>query len=100
MGLLKDLSTNIGLEIKDAYFNIGNLSGNQNIIQFTLNAYVDRNAYLEGKASIETRTYSFIPDSSDSALNIFRQIYAYAKEIDDYKDAIDVLEEGQAPIIS
>jgi cobalamin biosynthesis Co2+ chelatase CbiK len=44
---------------------------------------------------IKREFINFKPDVSDSAKNFIKQIYEYLKTLDNFKDAVDLLDEGQ-----
>lgn len=100
MGFLKNVVADNGLEAPNAYHRIDSLSGNQEVVNFTITAYPSFAFYQNNKLiqPLTSKQYSFKPDVNDNAPNFFRQAYAHSKELDDYQDTIDVLEEGQAPL--
>lgn len=98
MGLIKSITLNSGLEVNDAYFRIDSLHSDQVSCDITITAYISREAYLGGKAFLSAERHDFKPETDDDAPNIFRQAYAYLKSVDDYRDAEDVLEDGQTPL--
>lgn len=101
MGLRKDLETKTGLFVRLAYFRIDVLSVKQDEVNFNLMAYVSREDFLNGKDYLQYENYSFKPDmSEEKTLNIYKQAYAYIKNLEEYKNAIDVLENGQVPLHS
>ena len=46
---------------------------------------------------LQTKNYSFIPNIEDAAQNFIKQGYKYLKTLDEYKDATNLLDEGQTP---
>lgn len=100
MGLLQDIILPSGIDVKNAYFRVENFGGNNESIDVTITAYLDRQAFLTNKSSLIEKSYVIPHDINDDALNIVRQVYAYLKEKEGFQDAVDVLEEGQTPLES
>lgn len=88
------LSKNIifkGLTINSAYLKIDSLSGNKNSMDINLGVYANK----DSNESLEQRFYNFAPSVADTAPNTFKQGYEYLKTLDEYKDAVDLLDEEQ-----
>lgn len=98
MGLRKNHKTSSGLNINNAYYRVTSLESDHKVTRFFLAVYVSRDEFLMGRGALELENHLFNPDVSDDAPNFFRQAYAYLKSIDNYEDAVDVLEEGQTPL--
>lgn len=93
MALQKTIISSTGLEIENAYIKIINYTcDNDNVVQATLVAFVSHQFSIEGKSPIEgsKNTITLVDtDYSDNAINAKKQIYDYAKTLDDYKGATD-----------
>lgn len=100
MGVKQKHEATSGLVVDDAYFRIQYIYGDKNMLYVDFATFVSRNHALEGRPSISINTYSFVPDVRDNALNFYRQAYAYIKRREEFKNAVDVLEEGQVPLVS
>lgn len=76
------------LSFPAAYFEIVFLSGTKDMITIQLNAYDDSQ-----KANlIDQFSFSFTPDTSANAKDIFTQGYDYIKSIAEFSGAVDVLD--------
>jgi hypothetical protein len=73
-----------------AYFQITDFSGLKDVI-----IHVTVFDSAEKNNVIDQLPYTFSLDVRDTAKNILKQGYEYLKTLDEYKEAIDVLEEGQ-----
>ena len=95
MALQRNINLNSGIQITNGYSRIDSISGSKNGITFTLNSYLNRQAYENGKEYIEHRELSFIPSVKDNSSNWIKQSYNYLKTLEEFKDAVDLLDEGQ-----
>jgi hypothetical protein len=77
--------------ISNAYFRIDNLNGNKNGINIILGIYSNK----DSSKAIETKLYTFVPNVLDNSKNFIKQGYEYLKTLDEFKDAVDLLDEGQ-----
>lgn len=94
MALSKNIIKNIyGKEItfENVYIKITNISGNKKLVILTVSIYSDNTQ----NNLIEMKEYNFIPNVENDAPNFIRQGYEYLKTLDEYKDVIDLLDEGQ-----
>ncbi|MCM3110690.1 hypothetical protein [Lederbergia lenta] len=96
MGLLKDIRTDSGILVRDAYFRVDTISCNKDICNISLLSYINRNAFLQGKSFVTTESHTFSPDLTAGAPNLFQQAYDYLKTIEDFEDAEDVIEIDQS----
>ncbi|WP_257063424.1 hypothetical protein [Priestia megaterium] len=74
-----------------AYHEISSYSGTKEKTDFIMSVYDNS----EKTNLIDQKSYSFSPDIQEGAANIITQAYNYLKTMDEYKDAVDVLEQGQ-----
>jgi hypothetical protein len=95
MALQKTVTLNNGLQVQNAYIRIDTVSGYKSNITISVNSYVSQQDFKDGKGYLEQKFYNFIPNVEDDSKNIFKQGYYYLKTLDEYKDSIDILEEGQ-----
>ncbi|MEK4721526.1 hypothetical protein NST66_29010 [Priestia sp. FSL W8-0524] len=95
MALNKSILLESGLEVTDAYHRIETYNGDKKELKFTLVSYLDKTAATEGKAALREETFSCPPNLADYSYNFIKQGYQYLKTLDQFKDAIDVLEVGQ-----
>lgn len=94
MAISKTVTSETGLVIENAYIRVFEYHCIGNTINARLRAYVNRQAANDGKAHIEGSEdiLTFDGDYSDNAPNAKKQIYEYAKTLEKYEDAVDVLE--------
>lgn len=96
MGLLKTIMFRDSLEIKDAYHRIDITSSADGKCSATINCYTTRDSYLNGDSYLTQKVVSFSLKYGMSVGSDKNQGYNYIKTLEDYQDAIDVYEEGQA----
>jgi hypothetical protein len=74
-----------------AYVEITFISGDK----YNLDIYVTIYNNQSKQDVLDKTSYRFSLDITDNGLNPYKQGYNYMKTLEEYKDAIDVLEEGQ-----
>ena len=79
-----------GIEAKDAYAKIGNISGDKDLISFDLDYYFNQRARSNNKQSLETETYVLNYDTNSGC--VFEQCYNYLKSLPKFEGCVDVLE--------
>lgn len=79
------------LIFNNAYIQIVFLSGSKNGLKISVNMYDSKNK----ENIIHKEDYTFIPSVSDDSKNFIKQGYEFLKTLDEYKDALDVLEDDQ-----
>lgn len=79
------------LVFSDAYIEIVSLTGTKNKIRINVNTY-DTNSK---ENLIKMEEYSFTPSIEDGSENFIKQGYEFLKTLEEFKGAIDILEEGQ-----
>lgn len=93
MALSKTLKRKIygkDILIEDCYMKITNINGSKDKITLEVTIYSNDKIY-----QIDTQSYTFVPDVSDSSTNFIKQGYDYLKTLDEYSGCIDLLDEGQ-----
>lgn len=75
--------------VSNAYIKIDKLTGDKTKISLVIGIYTEKNGTL-----IDTDTYEFVPDTSDTAKIIFKQAYEQLKT-NKYTTATDLLDEEQ-----
>lgn len=95
MGLKMSMTLDSGIPVPQAYIRIGRLEDNNKFLTIYVDSYYDHQSFLDGKNSIQSRSYNFPADVTDSAKNYRKQGYEFMKTLSDFQDADDVLEEGQ-----
>ena len=77
-------------ELKNAYISVVNITGTKSSMSCVI-SIID-----EKKQTVyQHKKYDFVPDVSEGAENIYKQVYKYLKTCDEFRDAEDVLEAGQ-----
>lgn len=79
------------LSFPAAYFEIVYLSGTKEMITVQLNAYDNKNK----ENLIDQFSFSFTPDTSSNAKDIFAQGYSYIKTLPNFSGAIDTTDGEQ-----
>lgn len=79
------------LMIENAYIKILSLKCTKESVHMTVGTYKTRNASVPLKVEV----FDFIPDVSTKSDNFIKQGYEYLKNLLQYADAIDILEEDQ-----
>ncbi|WP_110928421.1 hypothetical protein [Bacillus massiliglaciei] len=87
-----------GVVAETAYAYIKSLTETDgSIVSFQLFIYYTKKMKDENKDPLYTRSFTFVPDILDDSLNYRKQGYNFLKTEELFKNAINVLEEGQTP---
>lgn len=76
---------------ESCYAQILDYAGNKDTANISVVIYDNSNK----ENIIDKIPYTFKLDTSDVAVNIIKQGYEYLKTLEEYKDAVDLLDEGQ-----
>lgn len=96
MALQKKTTLKIGMEVENAYFRIEYIEGTKKEVTFCLAVYLDQQSCLDGRAELESSYYTFTPIITETSLNHWKQAYEYLKTLEEFADAVDILEnEGE-----
>lgn len=95
MAFMKNIILNNGLSVENAYIRIDTVAGYKGRLDISVNSYLSKESFLGKQGYLEQKIYNFIPSVEDSSSNFIKQGYEYLKTLDEYKDAIDLLDEGQ-----
>jgi len=79
------------ITLPKAYIKIDGLNGTKELINLSIGIYTSKDGN-----KIVSYNQAFKPDITDAAKNFIKQGYEYLKTLDEYKDAMDLLDEGQA----
>jgi hypothetical protein len=83
MALQKKLNTVYGVEIPNAYFQVGNvIIQNKSSISFNVNSYKD-------KSFQSITTFQYICDYDINGENPIKQAYLHLKTLPEFVDAVD-----------
>lgn len=96
MAISKDIILNNGLTVNKAYIRIDTVNGYKGGLDISVNSYISQDAFMKGQGYMEQKMYNFVPSVEDTALNFIKQGYEYLKTLEEYRDAVDLLDEGQA----
>lgn len=88
MALKTDVERESGLVIDDAYLRVVKFSGTKSYLDFTLNIYVNRQAYDKGRYAVSSKFYNM---SFDKDRNLFRQMHEYLRALPEYEDAVEAI---------
>lgn len=81
-----------GLVAPDAYHRIDTVSGHSGSLIISVNCYASREMYEQGAPYLEQDLYTFAPDTSSNAKEVFTQGYEFLKNLPEFAEASDVLE--------
>lgn len=90
MALLVDKKLENGIELNKCYAKIGSIYGDKNYINFSLDYYYNKEYRVGNSPSICSETYGFNYALEDKC--IIDVCYEYLKTLDDFENAIDVIE--------
>lgn len=89
MAVQQNIELQNGLIVNDAYVRIDTVAGYKGAITISVNSYVSQQDFLDGKPYLEQRFYTFTPDVSPTAKEMWTQGYEYLKTLDEYAGAVD-----------
>jgi hypothetical protein len=92
MAFSKD-TTEKGLQIQNAYFKITNIAGTKEMVYLTLSVFTSKIMSNNLENSLNNYAYNFIPSQDDNSVRWDKQGYKYLKNLEEYKDATDLLDE-------
>ncbi|MEY8763327.1 MULTISPECIES: hypothetical protein [Clostridium] len=78
-------------QLDNCYIKIDDYKGDKTSINVTVGIYKDKTLTQK----YNQKQYTFTPDISDLSKNFIKQGYEYLKTLDEYKDAVDLLDQGQ-----
>jgi hypothetical protein len=81
-----------GIVVNGAYARIDSISGFKGGIDFSLNFYVSQSEFTDGNGYFKQKMHHFVPSVEDDAPNFIKQGYEYLKTLNEFENAIDVLE--------
>ena len=79
------------LMFTDTYIKINKIDGNKQNLKIIVNIYTNSDCVI----LLDAKEYNFTPSIADNSVNFLKQGYDYLKTLDEYKDTIDLLDEGQ-----
>lgn len=82
----------IGISSNNAYAKIESVNGNKDLLDILVAFYLNEESRTNNKSYIEIKNYLFKPNMSDTGENFIKQGYEYLKTLDEYRDAIDLLD--------
>lgn len=98
----KDMLKNVGfdylttkvedsLTFTDAYIKINKLDGDKSNLKIIVNFYESSDCSI----LLDAQEHNFTPSVADNSVNFLKQGYEYLKTLDEFKDVVDLLDEGQ-----
>lgn len=79
------------LTFTDTYIKINKIEGSKNNLKIIVNVYTNSDCSV----LLDIKQYNFTPSVEDMSFNFIKQGYEYLKTLKEYKDAVDLLDEGQ-----
>ena len=76
--------------LESSYIKIDVVTSNKELCSIDVGIYDSKNG-----TRLIIKQYNFIPNIKDGCDNFIKQGYDYLKTLDEYKDATDLLDEGQ-----
>lgn len=98
MALRKSIETDMGFVAEDGYIRINSINGDKYNLVIEVYFFYNQAYATDNYAPFNSSRYFFTPDIKDDAKNFYKQGYEYLKTLPEFKDAIDVLEEGQTAL--
>lgn len=92
MALGKNIVLNNGLKVEGAYIRIDAISGNKDKLDISVNSYISKEKFNEGVGYLEQKQFIFKPSVEDNSFNFIKQGYEYLKTLEEYENAIDLLD--------
>lgn len=89
MALQKNIELKNGLIVNDAYIRIDTVNGYKGAITISVNSYVSQQDFIDGKSYLEQKFYTFTPNVTPDADELWTQGYEYLKSLPEFVDAID-----------
>lgn len=93
MALVKKMELSNGIILDKSYSKIAEVVCNKEVINFTLVIYKDKECRILNKDSVQVKHYACTHNINFNSENSIKQSYEYLKTLDEYKDAIDDLDE-------
>jgi hypothetical protein len=90
MALQTRVELSNGLVLENAFVKVLTINGSKNYMGITVQVYLTREKYEEGKEAVSGGIYAFNCSCEESEGNHFAQAYRYLKTLPQYKDAVDV----------
>jgi hypothetical protein len=87
MALQKNYDAEFGLNIKNAYFCVSNISGSKHGAIISVDVYVDSNSALNGMKQLSNMRIMFTPRSDGESWDA--QAYQHLKTLPEFEGAID-----------
>ena len=92
MALILNKGFENGIIVNNSYARIDSIFGSKSKIEFTLNYYINKDAFSKNNSYLEQELYSFIPSVEQNSSNFIKQGYEYLKTLEEFKSATDDLE--------
>lgn len=86
LALKCDVELDSGLLVKGAYHRITNFYGTESQISFSVNVYINKEAFEKEKPSITSKTFE---TTFDKDRNLFSQMYEYLRTLSEYDEAVE-----------
>lgn len=91
--IITKIETMAGINVQNPYIRIDSIIGNKEKLSILVHAYISQNAFNSGRGNLFAKSYDFVPSVNEESSNFIKQGYEYLKTLDEYKDAIDILED-------
>lgn len=92
MALEKKITLKNGLEVDNAYIRIDTISGYKGNLDISVNSYLSKKDFEDGKELLSQKFYKFSPETNSNSKEIWTQGYEFLKTLKEYEGSIDILE--------
>lgn len=89
MALSKTTTTSTGIDVTNAYIRVDTVAGYKGRIDTSVNYYVSKQEFIDGKGYVQQQMFAFVPDIADGSANFIAQAYEHLKTLPEFADAID-----------
>lgn len=96
MAMSRDFSLDSGLNFRNSYIRIDTISGYKEELIISVNIYISREFFKEGKGYINQKSYMFKPSIAYGSENFIKQGYEYIKELPEFLGSMNVPEDCSA----
>lgn len=90
MAILKAVNLQSGLNVEGAYIRIDTVSGSKSELTISVNTYVSRESFKDGKGYMSQKSYTFVPSVLTGSENFIKQGYEYLKGTPEYTEFVNV----------
>lgn len=87
--IINSLELSNGLSANNVYVRIDTVNGSKEEITISLNYYVNKDSFTQGKSPLKQYHHSFVPSVGEDSPNFIKQGYEYIKTIPEFAESVD-----------